>query len=50
MAQFDAFRLIALREAERLQRKLFEPEGRVFASAVQRALERSETVNAPEES
>jgi hypothetical protein len=31
----------ALREAKRPQRELFEPSGRVFASAVQRALERS---------
>jgi len=31
----DVFQETALREAERPQRKLFEPEGRVFAPAVE---------------
>ena len=44
------FWVTALREAKRPQRKLFEPEGRVFAPAVQRALERSKTVYSQEES
>jgi hypothetical protein len=35
------FARTALIEAERPQRKLFEPEGRVFASAAQQDLERS---------
>jgi len=34
MAKVDAFRGTAHREVERPQRKLFEPRGRVFASAV----------------
>jgi hypothetical protein len=32
-----------LREAERPRRKLFEPEGRVFAAAAKRALETSKS-------
>jgi len=36
-------------EAKRPQRKLFEPEGRVFASAAQRDLERSKNAISHEE-
>jgi len=35
---------------KRPQRKLFEPEGQVFAPAVEQALERSKTVYSQEES
>jgi hypothetical protein len=42
MAKLDAFLATDLRVAKRPQRKLSEPEGRVFASAVERAFERSE--------
>jgi len=58
-----AFWVTALREAKRPQRKLFEPEGRVFAPAVKpfdklravslsngKRLERSKTVYSQEES
>jgi hypothetical protein len=47
MAKLDAFLVTALGEAERSQRKLSEPAGRVFASAAQRALERSKNVYSP---
>jgi hypothetical protein len=50
MAKLDAFLVTDLREAKRPQRKLFEPGGRVLASAVEQALERSKTVYSQKES
>jgi hypothetical protein len=49
-AKLGAFSVTALGEAQRPQRKLFEPEGRVFASAAERTLERSKTAYSQEES
>jgi hypothetical protein len=38
IAKLDAFLVTDLREAKRLQRKLFEPKGRVNAPAAKQAL------------
>jgi hypothetical protein len=46
----SAFPRTVLREAERPQRKLFEPGGRVVAAAVQQALEPSESAFEPAKS
>jgi len=44
IAKLDVVLVTALREAKRLQRKLFEPGGRVLAAAVEQALGLSKTV------
>jgi hypothetical protein len=49
MAKLDVFLVTDHREVKHPQHKLPEPEGRVFASAVKQALDRSKTVYSQEE-